>query len=157
MHREISVSLTSKGLEEAADAVRELQKRLNGDRMDNAIFDIATLIMADAGHTYGNSVKVTTEAAENGRDVVATGRAVMFLEFGAGTETDVGHPYAENAPAPIEPGSYSREHAGMFEELGYWAFGGRFYKFVAPRRALYKAVRLVSPKIVGIVKRKFRR
>lgn len=162
MHRDISVSLSPDGIQKAIDEVLKLQKRLNGDRMDNAIFDISTRIMGKAGEIYGPSVRVTTEPAAKGRDVVASGKAVMFLEFGAGTQTDVGHPYAANAPAEIRPGSYSETHAQMFSSTnedgnGYWVFGGKVYHYVMPRRALYEAVNYVAPDIAEIVKEKFER
>lgn len=155
--RELSVSLNPDSVQEVIDELNKVKSLLDGEKMDNALGDIAGEIAKKAREIYGPSVTVTVEPADHGKDVVASGKAVMFLEFGAGTMTDTAHPYAGDAPVEIRPGSYSETHAGMFASTnedgdGYWIFGGKVYHYVVPRRALYHAVEDVKPKVLGIVK-----
>jgi hypothetical protein len=64
---------------------------------------------------------------------------VAFLEFGAGLLTDEDHPFADDAPFPVEKGSYSKINAHEYEAWTYWWFNHKKYTFVAPRRGLFKA------------------
>ena len=156
--RELSVSLNPSSIQDAIDALNGIKKGLTGDKMDNVLFNAAELIAEEAQAIYGPSVTVTQETVEWGKihDVVATGRAVMFLEFGAGATTNVPYnPFAENAPVPIRPGSYSETHRQLYTRYGYWIFGGRIYDHVNPLRALYLAYNSVKPSIPGMVKREF--
>ena len=89
---------------------------------------------------YGvGAVQVWIEQIPRGWKLVANGDAVGFLEFGAGTQADTGHHFAKNAPFEVKPGSWSKDHSKQFYKYGEWKFGGVTYRYIQPRRGLYKA------------------
>lgn len=102
---------------------------------------------AVASSIYGSSVRVTTEPIDNGYKIVANGKAVCFLEFGAGYGADQNHPLANNVTDfQVFPGSYSITHSQQFylsdrtnPGQGFWYFGGRKYDRVTPRYAMWRA------------------
>lgn len=103
--------------------------------------------------TYGRAVKVTTERTNKGYKIVAEGEAVCFLEFGAGTMAASNHPFAQNVPFDVRPGSWSQTHgSGQFApgEHEYWEFGGRIYRYVEPRPGLYMAYRAITENVLRI-------
>ena len=83
---------------------------------------------------------------------VTGGDEAIIAEFGAGYGTMEFHPFAKNAPVPIEVASYSKEnfersmYGGLFyitDDLypgeGYWYFGGQSFDRVEPRHGLLDA------------------
>lgn len=80
--------------------------------------------------------------------VLATGKAAVIAEFGAGYETLNPADYFEHQPdVPVYVGSYSElvgsgefwSHLQEDPLNGYWHFGGKRYDAVTPRQGLYKA------------------
>lgn len=77
--------------------------------------------------------------------VSAKGKGVGMFEFGAGDMAGDGDPLAKNAPFEVYEGSYSKDNARQYVEKGYWLFKWNnvvwIYKFIHPRRGLYKATK----------------
>lgn len=84
--------------------------------------------------------RVYAEKTRYGAALIAEGKDVVFREFGAGvtTATDKVSPKAEGLP-PIEPASYSIEHAQLFYNNGYWKYKGKTYTGITPTLGLYNA------------------
>ena len=105
---------------------------------------------ASDGYEGAVNVDYYETAPDHGGDcayiVSANGDAVVFLEFGAGVDTDTSHDYAGTLQSQtgiaVEEGSYSRSAlgSGQFANYGWWAFGGRYYRGIRPKRALLLAV-----------------
>ena len=116
-------------------------------------------VIADAGYelatTYGvkshRLPKVYVDKEDNGEGdgwlVIASGREVMFLEFGAGVDTDTDHAWTQEMPFKVEPGSWSEDHAKQFSEKGYWFYDGKLWHGIPATRALYNASLAVRQKI----------
>ena len=106
---------------------------------------------------YGSAANVSRLPLEKGASTVsgglnATGRSVVFLEFGAGDYTgygnggDTDNTFQSETGIPIEAGQYSAfdgtgEYVRNLELTGrgFWHFGGQVYRGVYPVRALYHA------------------
>lgn len=98
---------------------------------------------AEASRVYGSAVTVSTVEIENGYAIVANGKEVCFLEFGAGVETNSSHPMAGNFQGEtgitVEKGSYSREHGHQLDYKDYWIYKGDVYDHVTPQPGLWRA------------------
>jgi len=111
----------------------------------------------EASRVYGSDIKVSAVPIENGFSVMANGKQVCFLEFGAGTKTNTSHPMAGNFTAAtgneVRPGSYSEQNAQEFSTFGFWVFppnkDGKVYEYVEPQPGLWRA----EQRIVDIVER----
>ena len=110
-----------------------------------------------SNNEYVGDGVVTVESIPNpsGFDIVASGKAAPFLEFGAGVYTAA---YRNTIAASYEiaPGSYSAENNGMFAAKGYWYWHGqRFYGF-APTMGLQLACDEMQRQSPSIARRAFR-
>lgn len=93
-----------------------------------------------ADFRYGGSVKVDHDTQGNHGTITANGEQVVFMEFGAGLTT-LDNEFSEaEFPFEISEGSYSRENAHMYENLGFWIFGNRLYRNVEPRQGMMTAL-----------------
>lgn len=140
----IDKSQLVKELKKYRDTLVEQRVKPIMERLCSEIRDMAAV-------EYGAAVSVTYEpTAPSAGDalayrIIANGEAVVFLEFGAGVDTDSGHEYAgaltSQTGINVTPGSYSStEGSGQFAQYGWWKFGGRYYRGVRPLRALLHAV-----------------
>lgn len=71
--------------------------------------------------------------------LVASGRSVVFLEFGAGWTVATGEPYANEMPFPVVPASWSIHDKRQFFKHGQWTYRGQVYDRVFPTRAMFMA------------------
>ena len=95
-----------------------------------------------AQRLYGNSVRVVGRQARGSSqyEVVARGKGVVFLEFGAGDTTDGAHEFAKRLPdIEVRPGSWSETHAMQYARNGYWWYKGKKLTYIYPTRALLRA------------------
>ena len=145
----IHIELSKAGID---SAIKKLE-----DIADNLEYDVTQIVhvLAEDGanvasEAYGSMASVKNEDVDESQSkiVVSGGDKAIIAEFGAGYATMEYHPFAKNAPVPIEVGSYSRAQYpyGLFHITndllpgeGYWIFGGRFYDRVQPRHGLLNA------------------
>lgn len=71
--------------------------------------------------------------------LIAEGKDVCFLEFGAGVYADGNHPWAGEMPFAVRPGSWSETHARQFADRGFWFYNGTSYSYIPPTRAMFNA------------------
>lgn len=123
------------------------------------IEDLCQAAAEVAQTAFGSAVEMSAVPTATQNDsyvarfaVIAEGRAVGFLEFGAGLLTEEDHPFADDAPFDVREGSYSEEHAMQYYTYGYWYFGGKRYYFVQPRRGLFKASEHVKDNIRSAIR-----
>ena len=137
-------------------------------KIDQFLKELAEIGQRAAQGAYGDggAVIVTVEPIENGFAINASGDAVVFLEFGAGSAVNGGNRYAEYMPFEVRPGSYSEVHYDpqtgsprpSYHLDGYWEFGGVHYTEVYPRNGMQNAhdammqdMRLLAEKVFGNV------
>lgn len=132
-------------------AISELQRIYNDfpDSVQQAVDVLAKDGAEEAKAAVGRMATVEAEnVSQTEAKIVLSGRAAIISEFGAGYATMEYHPFADNAPVPIEVASYSREQYpyGMFyisDQVnpgeGYWFFGGQEYDRIEPRHGLLNA------------------
>lgn len=82
------------------------------------------------------------------KEVVASGKSVLFFEYGAGDLTlrENGH----------YPGEYSEKHAQQYSRFGMWSVGNFTLKEVAPLRPVYYAIDVAKFYIRRHIKEVFR-
>ena len=79
--------------------------------------------------------------------IIAHGKDVAFLEFGAGFTTDISHPWKHLMDFDVRPGSWSETHARQFADHGFWFYNGTSYSYIPPTRAMYNASEYMKQKI----------
>ena len=142
-------------IDKAIEKLEEIQRELDR-KMEQFLQEIAEVGRKAAADAYGSAVTVTADPVGNNEYVIsANGKAVVFLEFGAGDATEPGHRFANEMPFDVQPGSYSRENAQMYYKNGFWIFGGRMYTEVKPRHGMLRAYEAVMQEIPNVAKRVF--
>lgn len=160
----INISLSEESIRAAIARLKEAE-----DNLRFGVNDLVEVLAHDgaevANKAYGSmaaaaGVPVSMESAQ----IVVAGHEPIIAEFGAGYATMEYHPFAKNAPVPIEVGSYSREHfddihGGLFyisDQIhpgeGYWFFGGKEYDRVQPKHGLLNATDYIRENAARIAK-----
>lgn len=152
----IRVPLSESGINDAIQKLTTYQKDIE-KKTQILLQELAELGKRVAEETYGYAVNVGVESIENGCrfKVYAEGEMVCFLEFGAGTTTQVRHPFADEVPFDVYPGSWSEQHSKQFSTNGYWYFGNRRYENVEPRPGLYHATLVIQSNFMSVVRKVF--
>lgn len=142
-----------------ARAEREINKLMKefDRKVDTFIKEIAKIGQQAAQGAYGSAIDVTVEEIDNGVAISANGKAVAFLEFGAGSMTNSSNRYAFEMPFLVYRGSYSDETQGEYQEThyNYWHFGGKEIEYVEPRNGMQKAYEAMMQDFDSTVKRVF--
>lgn len=89
--------------------------------------------------------------------LIAQGKEVCFYEFGAGMASDPSHPWAQEMPFEVNPGSWSKDHSRQFSDKGFWFYRKTSYSYIPATRAMYTAAqnmirRLDAGDFEGIIK-----
>jgi hypothetical protein len=113
-----------------------------------------TFNLADRNEQSGE-VTVSTEMEDAGFRIIASGPSAPFIEFGAGVETAVIRPTVQ-AEYDISPGSWSREHEGMFSKKNYWYYRGVRYTGLTPLMPMQYACQEMEHMSNDIARRVFR-
>ncbi len=146
-----------KSIDQAVKDFNKISKDLD-KKIDRFIAALVKIGKEAAKKTYGGAISVTSEQTGDTEWVIkASGEAVVFFEFGAGSATDAGHRYAGEMGFPVHRGSYSEENGGMYQATGYrfWVFGGRPYTEVRQRPGMLRAYEAIKQAIPETAKRIF--
>ena len=154
----INIDLSPEGIQKAISRLNDVK-----DNLEIGLNDLVEVLAHDgaevANEAYGGMANAAgvPESMTEAKVVVPGGDQAIIAEFGAGYATMEYHPFAKNAPVPIEVGSYSREHGGLFaltDSLypgeGFWVFGWtygakghmgkpNYYDRIQPRHGLLNA------------------
>lgn len=155
----IDINLSTEKISRAISELKQAKEDL-----DFAVNDLVEVLAYDgagvAQEAYGGMATAKASPEDiNQAKIVASGEAAIIAEFGAGYATMEYHPFAKNAPVPIEVGSFSRSKfpRGLFAVTdsihpgeGYWIFGRRlsntsgftdpvYYDRIQPRHGLLNA------------------
>ena len=88
---------------------------------------------------YGSMANVDYDSDNEMAIIMTSGKANVIAEFGAGDATEIPTGFENMPNTPVYPGSYSEENAHMYEQYGWWRFGGKVYTQVEPRHGLMQA------------------
>ena len=109
--KKIEFELNSHSIDRAIKQIRKLDAEWDRkiDTLLQRLASIgatkASLDFSRAVYTGDNDVYVSVEPIENGYSIIASGEAVLFIEFGSGVTYGYGHP----APMEYGPGTYPGE------------------------------------------------
>ena len=147
-------------------SIIEAQRRLHGaledfdEKVDEFIQRLAEIGQRAAQGAYGNAVDVELTPTDGGVILSASGKAVVFFEFGAGTRVSTGNRFAGKMPFEVSSGSYSRspEGSGEFAAKGKWEFppgSGIMHEYVEPRNGMEKAYEAMLLDIQTVIRAVF--
>lgn len=134
--------------------MRERERKFE-ENVNRFLERLAQIGKESAQGAYGSAINVTVEPIENGMAIRANGKAIAFLEFGAGDATNSGNRYANVMPFDVEPGSWSKEHAQEYVKYGYWIFGGVKYTAIQPRNGMERAYEQIIQSIRDVAREVF--
>lgn len=157
MYKEITVDLSAIGIKKAIAEItkfkKDFEKRV--DLLCKKLAELGVSVVADDyGYTRGGEIQVYWEKVDDGYVVVADGKGVMFLEFGAGDLAGTGM-MLENVPVDTTPGSWSASHAKQYSENGKWVWNDIVFTEVAPRSGMYFASEAMKNQFESIAKEVF--
>ena len=112
----------------------------------------------DDAHPDDPPIQVTVTETDKGYSVTASGKQVVFVEFGAGTKTAAGDSRAANVGVEIRPRSYSEQNAQEFSTFGFWIYparNGKRYEYVEPHPGLWRARQEIERQIERIAREVF--
>ena len=101
--------------------------------------------------------RIATEKTAKGYKIVAEGRDILFIEFGAGDAAGSENALYDAVPAEAQPGTWSMHHAQMYSRYGFWVFGGQIYREVQPTPAFYYAYEYMVQNLPMIAREVFGR
>ena len=100
-----------------------------------------------------NDVEIDVIKTAEGYEVVASGRSVIFIEFGSGMGAT--HPQADEFD--YGSGTWSKRHGiGKFYRDGYWYYDGVKLKEQQPAQAMFNASKNMRNQILKIAREVFR-
>lgn len=156
--RDIVAKLSSQSVAEAIEQLKNASESLE-DNLRDGLRAVAGLVQEAAKEVYGRSVDVRVDPIPDGigYEITAEGEAVGFIEFGAGAFADSQHPYANEVPYPVFPGSYS-DTVGAGTYMWWVTLYGSDEKYPfnrVPKRALYNAMQIGRAAVLDKVKERF--
>ena len=158
--RKISFGLSPDAIKDAVDYLETYKKWVN-QKIDELMIRLAAVGLETArvyfqqGATEGNEAPETwVEPIENGFKIIARGKDVFFIEFGAGDAAG-NHPDAANAPVDTTPGSYSKINTGEYAKYQSWHHKGVKYTELQPQMPMYHAMREIERNVTKIAKEVF--
>jgi hypothetical protein len=115
--RVISMSLSSKSIQEGIKELKAYRKSLDAKK-DKLLEELARVGVKEASVRFTTAIydgvndsSVTLEPIKDGYCIKAEGKAVAFIEFGAGVYHNPGEPYPNPRPSGIVGiGEYGKGH-----------------------------------------------
>ena len=159
-NRKVVVELSPQSVKDAVK-ILETYKKWVDKKMDELMVRLAAVgletarVRFEMGATEENKAPETwVEPIENGFKIIARGKDVFFIEFGAGDAAG-NHPDAENAPVDTSPGSYSAKNTMEYVKYGSWHHDGKKYTELSAYMPMYHAARDIERNITKIAKEVF--
>ena len=158
--RKVVVELSPQSVKDAVK-ILETYKKWVDKKMDELMVRLAAVGLSTArvyfqqGAAEGNVAPETwVEPIENGFKIIANGKDVFFIEFGAGNAAG-NHPDAAKAPVDTSPGSYSAKNTMEYMKYGSWHHDGKKYTELQPQMPMYHAMREIERNVTKIAKEVF--
>lgn len=159
-NRKVVVELSPQSVKDAVK-ILETYKKWVDKKMDELMVRLAAVgletarVRFEMGATEGNKAPETwVEPIENGFKIIARGKDVFFIEFGAGDAAG-NHPDAAKAPVDTSPGSYSAKNTMEYVKYGSWHHDGKKYTELPAYMPMYHAARDIERNITKIAKEVF--
>lgn len=126
--RTINIDLSPASINAAINTLNQIaadienKTRMLNERLAILAASVASSRFGSSIYRGDNDVTITAEPTLNGWQIVASGRAVFFIEFGAGVYYNPAEPYPEPRPDGIVGiGEYGKGHG----KQQAWAFYDR--------------------------------
>lgn len=157
--KKIAIELNAHSINKAIKEIKKLDAEW--DRKINEVFrrlaeigaTKASLWFSRAVYTGDNDVSVSVEPIENGYSIIASGEAVLFIEFGSGVTYGYGHP----EPMEYGPGTYPGK--GHWDDPNGWYLpkskGGEHTYGNPPSAAMYRTGKELQQEILRIAREVF--
>ena len=159
-NRKVVIELSPQSVKDAVK-ILETYKKWVDKKMDELMVRLAAVgletarVRFEMGATEGNKAPETwVEPIENGFKIIARGKDVFFIEFGAGDAAG-NHPDSANAPVDTSPGSYSKINTGEYAKYQSWHHKGVKYTELQPQMPMYHAMREMERNVKKIAKEVF--
>ena len=159
-NRKVVVELSPQSVKDAVK-ILETYKKWVDKKMDELMVRLAAVgletarVRFEMGATEGNKAPETwVEPIENGFKIIARGKDVFFIEFGAGDAAG-SHPDAAKAPVDTSKGSYSAKNTMEYVKYGSWHHDGKKYTELPAYMPMYHAARDIERNITKIAKEVF--
>ena len=159
-NRKLVVEMSPKSIMDAVKMLKAYEIWVN-KKIDELMIRLAAVGLETArvyfqmGEPDGNVAPETfVEPIENGFKIIARGKDVFFIEFGAGDAAG-NHPDAGNAPVDTTPGSYSKINTGEYAKYHSWHHKGVKYTELQPQMPMYHAMREMERNVTKIAKEVF--
>lgn len=119
----IALTLDTNGVNKAIRQVERMKRDLPS-KVSDLCKRLAEIGAETARREFGPSVSVTTERTDKGYQILAEGRGVCFIEFGAGARASIEGDVYDDIPFKVEPGSWSESEFGAHTWSQHLANGG---------------------------------
>lgn len=113
----------------------------------------ARITFANAEYLGDNDVEVDVVATDDGYSIIASGTAVIFIEFGSGVEAT--HPQGNDFGYTEGSWSASDKGRGLYAENGRWWYDGVPLTGQPPAMAMFKAAENLKDQLKRIAKEIF--
>ncbi len=157
--KKITIELNPTSINKAIKDIRKLNAEWDRkiDEVTRRLAEIgatkASLGFSRAVYTGDNDVSISVEPIENGYSIIASGEAVLFIEFGSGVTYGYGHP----APMNYGPGTYPGN--GHWDDpRGWWLpknKGGTHTYGNPPSATMYQTGKELQQEILRIAREVF--
>lgn len=117
--------------------------------------ELAEIGRQAAQGAYGEEINVELQPLDDGVSIVASGREIIFLEFGAGDTVNGGNRYAQQMPFEVSSGSWSRTHTQQYAIQGYWFHDNIRYTEIQPRNGMEHAYQEIIQNIHRVAREVF--
>ena len=113
----------------------------------------ASIEFSRAIYNGDNDVNISVEEMDNGYKIVASGAAVLFIEFGSGATYGYGHPTASEFG--MGPGTYNPS-SKRWENPNGWYYGDGNHTYGnPPAEAMYHTAEELKNEIVRVAREVF--
>lgn len=158
--RKIVVELSPSSIKDAVKML-DAYKKFAEKKVEELMLRLAAVgletarVYFELGAADGNKAPETwVEPIENGFKIIAQGKDVYFIEFGAGDAAG-NHPDAANAPVATYPGSFSEKNTGEYAKYHSWHHHKIKYTEIQPQMPMYNAAREIERNVKKIAKEVF--
>lgn len=155
MKKVYNIDLSTSGIKELQDGLKEYDKWLKrkSDELAKRLADMgavkAELNFAAAYYDGDEEHAITVEPIDGGYSVKASGRTVLFVEFGTGL-IGYGHPELHG----MGPGTYPGK--GHWDDPnGWWYAHGQHSHGNPPNMPMYNTVKELEQELARVVKEVF--
>ena len=156
----VSIELKVDGIE---DVLSEFKKLANYEQklpeLNRQLAEIgereASYRMLGSRDDGNDDVTVGSRITDDGFEVYAEGDSVTFNEFGAGVTAGFGY-VGDTGGLDISPGSYSKQHDGLFSKTNrFWFWNKKLYSGIYPTAGMYFAGVAIDDNVLDVAREVF--